>query len=91
MPVYSSYPGVNLKAPNFKLNGSSFFSGFSNPPGVYNPPAVPSVAAQRAHYPGSGHAGSLGYQAQAVTADKGLELIAGRGWQVHWQVCSVVP
>ena len=28
-----------------------FFSVFSNPPGVYNPPAVPSGAAQGAHHP----------------------------------------
>ena len=41
-----------------------FFSVFSNPParGVYNPPAVPSGAAQGAHYP----AGTRG-DIQAVT------------------------
>ena len=33
------------------LHGIFFFSLFSNPPGVYKPPAVPSGAAQGAHYP----------------------------------------
>ena len=42
-----------------------FFPVFSNPPGVYNPPAVPSGAAQGAHYP----AGTRG-DIQAVT-DRG--------------------
>ena len=39
-----------------------FFPFFSNPPGVYKPPAVPSGAAQAAHYP----AGTRG-DIQAVT------------------------
>ena len=33
------------------LHGIYFLLVFSNPPGVYKPPAVPSGAAQGAHYP----------------------------------------